>query len=176
MYVRRWLAHKNFFRSRSSLQYAVRVLPAIPSSAAIASWPTRNWQCDVFARCHISNGGDVIGWNSTGITHPPQDARDGASRHVHPRSLDAEPVGFGASGAWWSSKPAHANGVPLIFNLAGMGSDHPVNSRYKGLRAAPAKLEPWREATRCRHGTRPDPRQRRSPASPPSALRRPSCA
>jgi hypothetical protein len=109
------------------------------------------------------------------FTHPPQDARDGASRHAHPRSLDAEPVGFGASGAWWSSKPAHANGVLLIFNLAGMGSDHPVNSRYRGLRDAPGRREPWRAAIHCRRGTRPGPRRRRSPASPPSALPPPSC-
>ena len=112
----------------------------------------------------------------TKIAHPPQNARDGASRHVQQRSLNAEPFGFGASGAWWSGKPAHANGVPVISNLAGMGSDHPVNSRYRGLRAAPAKRGPWRAATRYRHGTPPGPRPRPSPASPSSALPRPSCA
>ncbi|RMB54616.1 hypothetical protein C8J44_2238 [Sphingomonas sp. PP-CE-3A-406] len=46
------------------------------------------------------NGGNANFQNGTEFAHPPQDARDGASRHAHPRSLDVEPVGFGASGAW----------------------------------------------------------------------------
>lgn len=110
------------------------------------------------------NGGDVNWQNGTAIAHPPQDARDGASRHAHPRSLDVELGGFEASGAWWSSKSTHANGVPFIFNLVGSGSDHPVNSRYRYLRDALAKRELSRAGTRRRHGTPRDPRPRSSPA------------
>lgn len=108
------------------------------------------------------NGGAGNCINGTEFANPPQDARDGASRHAHPRSLDAEPCWVRASGAWWSSKLAHANGVPFIFNLVGSGSDHPVNPRYEGLRYAVANRELSRMPTHRQHGTPPDLRTKAS--------------